>query len=668
MLEKPVSKSWTHSLLLAAGETKQDNFRRHINKKFSLLLDNYFDLYAWSVQNYAQFWEEYLAFSGMIVSSLHTEVVQDVPMDECPKWFRGCKLNYAENLLKKRNHQIALYVADETLKNVKTITFLELYNNVSRYTKAMRTMGVRINDRVCGYLGNTEHAIYAYLATASIGAIWSSTSPDIGVEGVVKRFEQIQPKLIFAVDKQIYGGRVHDKVCNLKKIVKDLNGLERVVVIPYYNDNKSDISHIKNASFIDEFLPPADEVNVIQFEQLSFDHPLCILFSSGTTGRPKCMVHSVGGTLIQHLKEHELHGNLKQTDVMFYYTTTGWMMWNWLVSALATGSSIVLFEGAPILREDAFILWALAERIKMTVFGTSAKYLAALEEYLPSSPGKMFKLDSLHTILSTGSTLMPHSFDFVYNHIKSNVLLGSISGGSDIVSCFAGQNCTLPVFRGEIQSRNLAMDMRAFDSEGRSVMGVKGELVCCSPFPSMPVFFWNDDDDGNLYKNAYFRRFKGVWHHGDFCLINPVTQGVEMLGRSDATLNPNGVRFGSVEIYNIVETLGNIDDSLCVAYMNKKGDEKVVLFVKMKTGFSFDDNVKKAITIAIRSSLSPRHVPSLITEVKQIPYTINGKKVEIAVKRVINGEDYSELSTLSNPESLDFFRSLIPQLAQLDSE
>ncbi|XP_003745504.1 acetoacetyl-CoA synthetase [Galendromus occidentalis] len=661
-------KTWSHGLL-DRPDKKQDIFRNRINRKYGLALGNYHDLYEWSVgaDSFTCFWEEFLDFSGIIVSEKHNQIVDDVPMHEIPRWFRGCRLNYAENILRKRDDSVALYVTDERLTRTRKITFSELYRQVARFAKLLSSFGVQKGDRVCGYVANTEHSVFAYLASASIGAIWSSTSPDLGHRAVVDRFQQIKPKVIFAVEKQIYNGKIHDKLTNLELILKNLDSVEAVVILPFDEDSSSDISFLKNSFHLKDVLAEVDDDPKLDFVQVPFDHPLCILFSSGTTGKPKCMVHSVGGTLIQHRKEHELLGDLGQNDILFYFTTTGWMMWNWLLSGLAAGAALVLFEGTPISASSPFLLFEMAGMLGVTVFGTSAKYLATLEEKLSEgSPGRLYNLGALHTVLSTGSPLMPHSFDYVFEHIKADVMLGSISGGSDIVSCFVGQNCTLPTVRGQVQSRNLGMDIVAYSNEGLPVWDEEGELVCRKPFPAMPVYFWGDSD-GELYRRAYFSRFPNVWHHGDFCMVDSKTRGVIMLGRSDATLNPNGVRFGSVEIYNVVETEPRIKDSVCVSYLSKKTkDEKVVLFVKMADEDDITEDLRTKLKSMIRGALSARHVPSLIIRVRDIPYTLNLKKVELAVKKIINGNTAVDPSTLSNPECLEEYKALIPMMSILD--
>ncbi|XP_067376164.1 acetoacetyl-CoA synthetase isoform X4 [Channa argus] len=560
------------------------------------------------------------------------------------------------------------------------------------------------------------------LAAASIGAIWSSTSVDFGINGVLDRFSQIQPKLIFSVAAVVYNGKTHDHMEKLTNVVKGLPDLQKVVVIPYARSkHEIDLSKIPNSVFIEDFLGTgrgeADQFPQLEFEQLPFSHPLFIMYSSGTTGAPKCMVHSAGGTLIQHLKEHILHGNMTTSDVIIYYTTTGWMMWNWLVSALAVGASVVLYDGSPLMPTPN-VLWNLTDQLGITIFGTGAKWLSVLQER-NLKPSETHNLQSLHTILSTGSPLKPQSYDYVYRCIKNNVLLGSISGGTDIVSCFMGQNPTVPVYRGEIQTRNLGMAVEAWGFEGKPVWGESGELVCLKPIPCQPTHFWNDEN-GSKYHKAYFSTYPGspqriivrmlisfltqpspistglgpalhswgsewavrgslsspetlqltlwsvdhvycVWAHGDYCKINPKTGGVVMLGRSDGTLNPNGVRFGSSEIYNIVEAFEEVSDSLCVPQYNSDGEERVILFLKMAPGKPFSPDLVGRIRGAIRKALSARHVPALLLETRDIPYTISGKKVEVAVKQVIAGREVAQRGAFSNPDSLDLYKN-IPEL------
>ncbi|XP_022373010.1 acetoacetyl-CoA synthetase isoform X3 [Enhydra lutris kenyoni] len=616
--------------------TQMDRFRAAAGAASGLALENYDDLYHWSVESYPDFWAEFWKFSGIVFSRMYDEVVDTSKgIADVPEWFKGSRLNYAENLLRhKENDRVALYAAREGREEIVKVTFEELRQQVALFAAAMRKMGVKQGDRVVGYLPNGVHAVEAMLAAASIGAIWSSTSPDFGVNGVLDRFSQIQPKLIFSVEAVVYNGKEYSHMDKLQQVVKGLPDLKKVVLIPYVaSKEKIDISKIPNSVFLDDFLATGKGAQApqLEFEQLPFSHPLFIMFSSGTTGAPKCMVHSAG---------------------------VGWMMWNWMVSALATGAAVVLYDGSPLVPTPN-VLWDLVDRIGITILGTGAKWLAVLEEK-QLKPVETHSLQTLHTILSTGSPLKAESYDYVYKCIKSSVLLGSISGGTDIISCFMGQNFSVPVYRGEIQARNLGMAVEAWNEEGKAVWGESGELVCTKPIPCQPTHFWNDEN-GSKYRKAYFSRFPGVWVHGDFCRINPKTGGISMLGRSDGTLNPNGVRFGSSEIYNIVEAFEEVADSLCIPQYNKDGDERVLLFLKMASGHSFGPELVKSICNAIRVGLSARHVPSLILETKGIPYTLNGKKVEVAVKQIIAGKAVEYRGAFSNPEALDLYRD-IPEL------
>ncbi|CAD7674519.1 unnamed protein product [Nyctereutes procyonoides] len=643
--------------------THMHRFRAAVAAACGLALENYDDLYHWSIESYSDFWAEFWKFSGLVFSRMYDEVVDTTKgIADIPEWFKGSRLNYAENLLQhKENDRVALYAAREGKEEIVKVTFEELRQQVALFAAAMRKMGVKQGDRVVGYLPNGVHAVEAMLAAASIGAVWSSTSPDFGVNGVLDRFSQIQPKLIFSVEAVVYNSKEYSHMDKLQQVVKGLPDLKKVVLIPYISSKeKIDISKIPNSVFLDDFLATrkGEQAPQLEFEQLPFSHPLFIMFSSGTTGAPKCMVHSAGGTLIQHLKEHILHGNMSSSDIILYYTTVGWMMWNWMVSALATGASVVLYDGSPLVPTPN-VLWDLVDRIGITILGTGAKWLAVLEEK-NMKPVETHSLQTLHTILSTGSPLKAQSYDYVYKCIKSSVLLGSISGGTDIISCFMGQNFSIPVYKGEIQARNLGMAVEAWNEEGKAVWGESGELVCTKPIPCQPTHFWNDEN-GNKYRKAYFSRFPGVWAHGDYCRINPKTGGIIMLGRSDGTLNPNGVRFGSSEIYNIVEAFEEVMDSLCVPQYNKDGEERVLLFLKMASGHTFGPDLVKSIRNAIRIGLSARHVPSLILETKGIPYTLNGKKVEVAVKQIIAGKAVEHRGAFSNPETLDLYQD-IPEL------
>jgi len=641
--------------------TLMTRFRNQINKHFNLALSNYHQLYKWSCENYSLFWDEYFKFSGIISSEPYSHVIDvDASIANIPKWFPGTRMNYAENLLRYDDDRVALYGASEGKGGViSSYTFKELRFHVARYAASMKRMGIQMGDRVAGYLPNCPEAIFAMLAAASIGAVWSSTSPDFGAEGVISRFQQIGPKLLFSVNAVVYNGKAHNHLGKVNGVLKNLHTVEHAVILPFV-DEKFDISDVPKGCSLGDFLAfgcsPTDTPS-LDFQQVPFDHPLFIMYSSGTTGAPKCMVHSVGGTLIKHLEEHQLQGNTSDKDVLMYFTTTGWMMWNWKVSALSLGCALVLYDGSPLIPSPS-ILWDLVDKLKVTIFGTGAKWLSVLEEK-GVKPRMTHDLSSLHTILSTGSPLRPGSYEYVYSCIKPDVLLGSISGGTDIIACFMGQNSDLPVHQGEIQSANLGMDIRVFNELGESVEDERGELVLVKPIPSMPTHFY-DDDQGFKYKKAYFTKFPGVWAHGDCCVLNSKTRGFVMLGRSDGTLNPNGVRFGSAEIYNIVEGISEIKDSLCVPQRKNDGEERIILFVKMIEGNIFDQSVEKSLRTKIRVGLSARHVPAVITEIPDIPYTISGKKVEVAVRKIINGEQVSERGAFANPDSLDLYQNLKP--------
>lgn len=640
------------------NETQMDEFRCHVNKKYALTLENYQDLWQWSVDYTSKFWEEFWIFSNLKHSKTYDTVVDtEAPMTSIPEWFHGSRLNFAENLLRGYDEDIAFYTAGEGRK-VEKITYAELRQKVAVIAAALKKKGVKMGDRVVGYIPNCSLAVEAMLATSSLGAIWSSTSPDFGVSGVLDRFSQIKPKVIFSVDAVIYNNKVHDHLGKLTKVIEGLPELETVVVAPYVKPKEEvDISMIPNSIFLSDFLAFAEPVPLLEFEQLPFNHPLFIMYSSGTTGHPKCLVHSAGGTLLQHLKEHMLHGDIRRRDVMLYYTTTGWMMWNWMVSVLAVGASIVLYDGSPLV-PSANVLWDIIDQIGITVLGTGARWLEALSEK-NVKPVETHNLSSLRSILSTGSPLQPATFEYVYTSIKKELLLGSITGGTDIISCFAGNNPTLPVYKGEIQCRLLGMAIESWNEEGVPVFDDSGELICKKAFPCMPIYFWNDKD-GKKYHNAYFNKFPGIWAHGDYCQINSLSGGVLMLGRSDGTLNPNGVRFGSAEIYNAVNPVKfpEISDSLCVANQHS-GRERVVLFLKMNELQMFDSEFVQRIRRQIRQELSARHVPEIILPITDIPYTTSGKKVEVAVKRILAGEHIAQRGSLINPDSLDLYYGIL---------
>ena len=565
------------------------------------------------------------------------------------EWFPGSRINFAENLLRYKDDRIAIHFQSENYCE-KKITYRELYDKVESLAHSLQSIGVKEGDRIIGFLPNIPETVIAMLATTSIGAIWSSCSPDFGIKGALDRFKQIEPKVVFSANGYIYSGKNFDSLEKLNGILNQLPSVIKVVIIDYLNQSKNPTT-IPNSINFDDFL--SDSPEPLTFNQLPFNHPVYIMYSSGTTGLPKSIVHSAGGTLIQQWKELALHCDIKRQDCVFYFTTCGWMMWNWLVTSLSIGCSIVLYDGSPFY-PNGEILWELAEKIKISIFGTSAKYLDSCKN-TKLQPNKFADLSKLKTILSTGSPLTNDSFDYVYNNVKQDVLLGSISGGTDIISCFALANPILPVFRGELQCKGLGMDIHSFNENGQSITNKKGELVCKSSFPSMPIYFWNDED-GKKYHNAYFTKYENTWYHGDFIRITKEGT-MKIFGRSDATLNPGGVRIGTAEIYKVVEALREIEDSLVIGHQ-KDNDEQIILFCKMKNGKNLTELLISRIKSEIRKNCSPRHVPEIILETKEIPYTINGKKVEIAVKNIMQGEKVSNLDALANPDSLDFYKNI----------
>jgi len=617
---------------------------------------DYGALHRWSLEEPEAFWSAVWEFTGACPAlgpSEHLPIpsaFRPAPRDAGEA---GPRLNFAENLLRHRDEQPAIVFWNERGRQ-RELSYVALYREVARVAAALEALGVRPGDRVAGWLPNLPETVIAMLASAAIGAIWSSCSPDFGTNAVVERLGQITPRVLFAADSYLYAGREIDCTERLAEIARAIPSLVRVVVVPYLRA-APDLSRVSNAVLWDEFTH--SEAGAISFRQLPFDHPLYVLYSSGTTGLPKGIVHGAGGTLVQHLKELVLHTDLRREDCIFYYTTCGWMMWNWLVSALAVGATLVLWDGGPMApTPDA--LWAMAEAEGVSVFGTSAKYLALLEKE-GIAPGERYDFRALRTILSTGSPLAPHSFDYVYERIKRDVHLASISGGTDIVSCFVLGVPTLPVWRGEIQAPGLGMAVEVWDEAGGRVIGEPGELVCTRPFPSMPVGFWNDPT-GERYSAAYFEHFPGVWRHGDW-VEETERRGFVIYGRSDATLNPGGVRIGTAEIYRQVEQVEEVVESVAIAEElgDDAGDVRIALFVRLRPGFTLDDALREKIRRRIREHTSPHHVPKRITQVPDIPRTISGKISEIAVREVVHGRSVKNTAALANPEALGWFEGRI---------
>ncbi len=624
-------------------------FMHSAARRWGVECADYDALHRWSVTHPEQFWITLWDVAGVVAEKRGERVLADANQMPGARWFPDARLNFAENLLRSHDTADALvFWGEDKIKG--RASHAELYRAVAQTAWALRDMGVGKGDRVAAYLPNLPASVVAMLATASIGAIFSSASPDFGVQGVLDRFGQIAPKVLFACDGYFYNGKAIDCLGKVAEIAARIPSLERVVIVPYAGGG--DMAAVKHGLSLADFLAPFAGEREIRFERLPFDHPLYILYSSGTTGVPKCIVHSAGGTLLQHLKEHRLHCDVKPGDRLFYFTTCGWMMWNWLVSGLASGATLLLYDGSPFVGRGN-ILFDYAEAEGMSHFGTSAKFIDAIAK-INLAPAKTHNLGKLRAIFSTGSPLVPEAFGYVYDHIKRDVQLASISGGTDIISCFVLGNPIGPVWRGEIQCRGLGMAVEVLDEAGRPVRKTKGELVCLKPFPSMPVGFWNDPD-GRKYRAAYFEKYPGIWCHGDF-IEETAHGGYIIYGRSDATLNPGGVRIGTAEIYRQVEKLDEVLESLVIGQDWEK-DTRVVLFVKLREGLALDDALAKRIRDVIRENTTPRHVPAKILQVGDIPRTKSNKIVELAVRNLVHGEPVKNVEALANPEALDFFRN-----------
>ncbi|MFT5399496.1 MAG: acetoacetyl-CoA synthetase [Planctomycetota bacterium] len=624
-------------------------FIEQVNQYHGLGLSDYDSLYQWSIASKETFWSEVWDFCA-IVGDKGERILTNAENIEQAQWFPDARLNFAENLLRRRDDDCAIFFrAEDQLEY--SITYKELYDQVASVAHWLKNAGLKPGDRVAAYIPNMPETVVAMLAATSLGAVWTSTSPDFGEESVIDRFGQTEPRFLFTSDGYFYNGKKINLNDRVKNICAALPSIEQVVQIKLaHTGNKIDAVEWDDLIAI----PIAD----IEFFPCKFNDPLYVLYSSGTTGKPKCITHKVGGTLIQHLKEHMLHCDLHPGDRIFYFTTCGWMMWNWLVTALASKATLVLYDGSPFY-PDGNQLWRYAEKVKMTLFGTSAKYIDAMKK-ADISPQDDFDLSSLKTLCSTGSVLAPESFDYVYQHIKADINLASVSGGTDIASCFALGCPILPVYRGEIQCRGLGMAVDVFDDDGKPLRNEKGELVCTQTFPSQPVYFWADEK-GEKYHEAYFARFDNIWHHGDYVMLND-RGGMVIYGRSDATLNPGGVRIGTAEIYRHVEQLGDIVESIVIG-QEWDDDVRVVLFVVLREGLTLDEDLINRVRNTIREKCSPRHMPARVIQVSEIPRTKSGKIVELAVREVVHNRPVKNLHSLANPEALELYRNL-PALQQ----
>ncbi|MGZ9225701.1 MAG: acetoacetate--CoA ligase [Anaerolineales bacterium] len=629
-------------------------FMNEINARHGLNLSSYPELYQWSIENIHEFWAAVWKFADIKASQPSEQVVDDLTKFPGAKWFPGARLNFAENLLRYRDDQPAFIFKGETQIS-KSITYAELHDLVARLARSLRDSGISAGDRVVGYMPNLIETAVAMLAATSLGATWSSCATDIGPVAAIERLGQVEPKAMITADGYFYKGKSFDTLDHAAEVVRGIPSLKTVIVVSYTRA-RPDISQIPMAVHYDDFLSKEDSRD-IEFKQLPFDHPLYIMFSSGTTGKPKCMVQGPG-VLINHLKELLLHTDLKRTDRIMYITSCSWMMWNWLLSSLAVGATIVLYDGNPNY-PDPGAMWKLIQEEKITIFGCSASYIHFLKKE-SSSPGSDYDLSSLREISQTGSPLSAEGFEYVYNEIKQDLHFNSISGGTDINGCFAAGSPILPVYAGELQSAALGMKIKSYDEKGSPIFNEQGELVCEAPSPSMPLYFWNDPDASKYY-SAYFDVYPGIWRHGDYVLIHSDTGGITFYGRSDAVLKPSGVRIGTAEIYAQMEKLPEIADSLAVG-QNYREDQRVILFVKPAPGFTLTDELKDKIRKTLRENASPRHVPALILETPDIPYTLNMKKVESAVTNIINGRVVSNKDALVNPGSLEYYQQILPQL------
>ncbi|MBE0430795.1 MAG: acetoacetate--CoA ligase [Dehalococcoidia bacterium] len=634
---------------------KNSNLTRFIDlvkQRYGRECASYDELHEWSVNNPSDFWALVWDFAEIKASRGYDDIVDDIYKMPGAKWFAGARLNFAENLLRYRDDRTALVFRGETQTRV-SISYAELYYGVARLARSLREIGVRPGDRVAAYMPNMMETIISMLAATSIGATWASCATDIGLDAAVDRLGQIGPKVLFTVDGYFYKGKPFDSLANAAGIASRVPAIEKVIVASY-TGAKADISHVPNSVHYADFLAPERELE-IQFEQLPFDHPLYIMFSSGTTGKPKCMVQGAGGILINQLKELILHTDLKREDVLFYITTCSWMMWNWMVSSLAVGNTLVLYDGNPNY-PDSGAMWQLLQDEKVTVFGCSASYINYLKGE-GARPGTKYDLSALQEISQTGSPLSSDGFEYVYQQIKQDLWFNSISGGTDINGCFCAGNPISPVYAGQLQGAALGMKVNVYDEAGRPVVDREGELVCEASAPSMPLYFW-DDPDGRKYSEAYFEVYPGVWRHGDYVVRHSDTGGFTFYGRSDSVLKPSGVRIGTAEIYNQVEKLEEVADSLAIG-QNWEGDQRIILFVRLAEGCDLSEDLEKKIRKTLRENASPRHMPAKIIEVPDIPYTMNMKKVESCVTNIVHGRPVMNRDALGNPQCLDCYEKLV---------
>ncbi len=646
-------------LWIPSDERKQEanitRFMGEVNARHDLNLASYSDLYDWSVNNIPDFWRTVWDFVDIKASQRYESIIDDLDKFPGARWFPGARLNFAENLLRYRDDHLAFIFQGET-RISKRMTYAELYSSVTQLAQSLKESGVGVGDRVVGYTPNLIETAVCMLAATSLGATWSSCATDIGPGAAIERLGQVEPKAMITADGYFYKGKTYDTLEHAAEVARGIPSLQKVIVVSYTRE-KPDISQIPTAVHYDDFLSKDKDFD-FRFEQLPFDHPLYIMFSSGTTGKPKCLVQGAGGVLINHLKELILHTDLKRSDRIFYITSCSWMMWNWLISSLAVGATIVLYDGNPNY-PDTGAMWKLIQDEGVTIFGCSASYIHFLKKE-GVSPRKNYDLSSLREISQTGSPLSADGFEYVYSDIKPDLHFNSIAGGTDINGCFAAGSPILPVYAGELQSPALGMKIHSYDDKANPVLDEQGELVCVAPTPSMPIHFWNDPD-GSKYHKAYFDVYPNIWRHGDYILIHGDTGGVTFYGRSDAVLKPSGVRIGTAEIYTQMEKLPEIADSLAIG-QNYQDDQRVILFIKLAAGSTFTDELQNKIRRILRENASPRHVPAVILETPDIPYTLNMKKVESAVTNIVNGRAVSNKDALINPSSLQFYEKILEQL------